>query len=61
MDSTILLIALLSDIPMFYIKYLKMHKVHMKAFIVWLCVCAGDNPLAKARGLSSRTYAQTIQ
>ena len=29
--------------------------------IVWLCVCTGDNPLDKARGLSSCTYAQTIQ
>ena len=27
----------------------------------WMCVCTGDNPLAKARELSSRTYAQTIQ
>ena len=24
------------------------------------CVCTGDNPLADARGLSSRTDAQTI-
>ena len=32
-----------------------------KAVIVWLCVCTGENPLAKARGLSSHTYAQTIQ
>ena len=32
-----------------------------KAIIVWLCVCTGDNPLAKARGLSSCTYAHTIQ
>ena len=61
------IIAPLSDIPMFYIKYLTMQKVHMhacwceKAVIVWLCVCTGDNPLAKARGLSSCTYAQTIQ
>ena len=29
--------------------------------IVWLSVCTGDNPRAKARGLSSCTYAQTIQ
>ena len=32
-----------------------------KASIVWLCACTGDNPRAKARGLSSRTYAQTIK
>ena len=32
-----------------------------KKVIVRLCVCTGENPLAKARGLSSRTYAQTIQ
>ena len=27
----------------------------------WLWVCTGDNLLAKARGLQSRTCAQTIQ
>ena len=32
-----------------------------KAVSVWLCVSTGDNPLAKAPGLASRTYAQTIQ
>ena len=32
-----------------------------KAVIVWLCACTGDNLLAKAHGLSSRTYAQAIQ
>ena len=32
-----------------------------KKVIVWLCVCTGDNLLAKAHGLSSRTYAQTVQ
>ena len=32
-----------------------------KAVIVLLCVGTGDNQLAKARGLPSRTYAQTIQ
>ena len=32
-----------------------------KAVIVWFSIYTGDNPLAKARGLSSRTYAQTIQ
>ena len=31
-----------------------------KAVNVWLCVCTVENLLAKARGLSSRTYAQTI-
>ena len=51
---------------MFYIKYLTMHKVHMQAgairqLLYGLCACTGDNALAKARGLSSRTYAQTIQ
>ena len=54
--------APLSDIPMFYIKYLTMYKEHMQAVtirvIVWLCVCTGDNPLAKASGLSSCTYAK---
>ena len=61
----LVLIATLSDIPIFYIKYLIMHKVHMHAGAIrqflWLFVCTGDNPLAKARGLPSRTYAQTIQ
>ena len=51
---------------MFYIKYLTMHKVHMhtgaiRQLLYGLCVCTGDNPLAKGRGLSSRTYAQTVQ
>ena len=60
------IIALLSDISMFYVKYLIMHKVHMHAaairqLLYGLCVCTGDNPLAKAHGLSSCTYAQTIQ
>ena len=32
-----------------------------KLVSVWFCVCTGDNPLAKAHGLSSRTDAQTIQ
>ena len=31
-----------------------------KKVIVWFCVCTDDNPLANARGLSSRTDAQTI-
>ena len=56
-------IAPLSDIPMFYIKYLTMHKVQMHAVAIRQLLyglCTGDNPLAKARGLSSRTYAQTI-
>ena len=47
--------------PLSDIKYLTMHKVHMLAGAIWLCVCTEDNPLAKARELSSRTYAQTIQ
>ena len=61
------LIAPLSDITMFNIKYIyrNAQSAHAcwcnKAVIVWLCVCTRDNSLAKARGLSSRTYAQTIQ
>ena len=51
---------------MFYIKYLTLHEVHMHAGAIrqLLYGCAyirEDNPLAKARGLSSRIYAQTIQ
>ena len=43
-----------------------MYKVQMlddaiSKFIVRFWVCTGDNPLAKARWLSSRTYAQPIQ
>ena len=45
-----------------------MYKVYVHAGAIrkvlngcWLCVCTGDNPLAKARGLSSRPYAQTIR
>ena len=56
------LIAPLTDILMFYIKYFTMHKVHMHAGGIRLCVCTVDNPLAKARGLSYiSTYAQTMQ
>ena len=29
-----------------------------KKIIAWLCVCTGDNLLAKARELSSRTYGK---
>ena len=59
-----LMIAPLSDIQMFYIKYLTMHKVHMhtgsiRQLLYGLCVRTGDNPLDKGRELSSRTYAQT--
>ena len=47
------------------IKYLVMYKVQIRTgAISYLeygsCVCTGDNPLADARGLSSRTDAQTI-
>ena len=54
------------DIQMFHIKYLTMDKIHMHAgairkLLYGLCVCTEDNPLAKAPGLSSHTYAQTIQ
>ena len=50
---------------MFYIKYITMQKVHMHAGAIrqslyGFSVCAVDNPLAKAHGLSSRTYAQAI-
>ena len=61
-----LLIAHLSDIRMFNNDQIShnAHSAHArwcnKADIVWLCVCTGDK-LAKARGLSSRTYAQTMQ
>ena len=47
---------------MFYIKYLTMH-MHagaIRQLLYGLCVCSGNNALAKARGLSSRTYTQTI-
>ena len=32
-----------------------------KTAIVWFCIQTGDNPLIEARGLSSRSYEQTIQ
>ena len=46
---------------MFDIKYLTMHKVHMHAgtirkLLYGLCVCTGDNPLAKAPGLITLLY-----
>ena len=51
---------------MFYMKYLTMYEVHMHAEAIRTLLhgCAyvrEENPLTKARGLSSRTYAQTIQ
>ena len=51
---------------MFYIKYLTIHEVHIHAVakrqLLYGCAYVReDNPLAKARGLSSRTYAQAIQ
>ena len=59
------LLAHLSDIRLFYSRYPTMHKVHMYAGatrqLLYECARTGDNRLAKARGLSSRTYAQTIQ
>ena len=59
-------IAPLGYIRMFFIGYLTIHKVHMHAgaisqLLYGLCAYTGDNPRAKARGLSSRTYAQTVQ
>ena len=65
-NLTNILIAHLNDITIFYIKV--SHNVQSehvcwcnKKVIVWLCVCTGDNPLAKARVLSFRTHAKTIQ
>ena len=48
------------DILMFYIKYLTICKVQMHAGAIrklfcGLCICTGDNRLAKARGISYRT------
>ena len=53
------------DSQKFNIKYLVMYKVQMhtgaKSKLDYgSCVCTGDNPLADARGLSSRTDAQTL-
>ena len=53
-------IAPFIDIPMFNIKCLAMHKVQVHAGAISICLCTGDNPLAKACGLSSCTHAQTI-
>ena len=55
-------IAPLIDIPMFNIKYLAMHKVHVHAgairkLMCGSCACTSDNPLSYARELSSRMYA----
>ena len=52
--------APLNDIQMFYTKYLTMDKMHTLADairkLLYGCAYVGeDNPLAKARGLSSRT------
>ena len=53
------------DIQKFNTKYLVMYKVQMHTGAIskleyGSCVCTGDNQLADARGLSSRTDAQTI-
>ena len=53
------------DIQKFNTKYLVMYKVQMHTGAISKLeygpsVCTGDNPLADARGLSSRTDAQTI-
>ena len=39
----------------------QMHAGAKRKLVYGMCVCTGDNPLAKARGLSSRTDKQTIQ
>ena len=62
----IYVIASLSDIPMFYIEYLTMHKVHMYAGVIrqLLYGCAYVREIihfAIAHELSSRTHAQTIR
>ena len=54
------------DTPLFNVKYLANYKVqmHVSTISKLLYGCAsvqGSNPLAKARGLSSCTDAQTIQ
>ena len=54
------IIAPLSDIPMFYIKYLTMHAGAIRQ-LLYGCVCTGDNPLAKSSWIIPLTYAQTIQ
>ena len=35
-----------------------MHPGSIRKLLHDLCICIGDNPLAKSRGLSSRTDAQ---
>ena len=50
----------------FTFKQLTVHNMQMHAgakrkLLYHLCVRTDDNPLAKARGLSSGTYAQTIK
>ena len=56
-------IARIIDIPMFNVKYREMHivQMHAGAILTGLCACMENNPLAKARGLSSRTDTETIQ
>ena len=40
-------------------KYKKMNAGAISKLLYGFYVCTGDNPLAKASGLSSRTHAQT--
>ena len=66
MSESYIIMAPFVDIPMLNVKYFAMHKVQIHAgairqLLYGFCVCTGDNPLAKARGLSSRTDTQIIQ
>ena len=56
-----ILMAPFIDIPMFYIKYLTMHNVQMHSGAIRKLLHGLANSLAKARGLSPRKDAQTIQ
>ena len=40
---------------------LQLHTCAIRKLLYGLCVSTGDNRIAKARELSSRTHAQTIQ
>ena len=54
--------ALSVDIPMSHnAQNAKKYAGAISKILHGLCVCTGDNPLAKARGSSSHKHAQTIQ
>ena len=45
------------NVSYFLMHKMQMHNIAISCLVYGSCVCTGDNPLAEARGLSSRTDA----